>query len=87
MTKMSDEELTQLVRDWWNAADEDDRRWSIYYSQTDIDDYSWVWFIQMMLKIPGYDCNHISNEQREFCRHICCDILGKLTEPLFNKSL
>ena len=87
MTKMSDKELTKLVRDWWNKASTDDRRWSIYYTQCDIDDYSWVWFVERFIKLPGFNSNDYDADQSDYCAHICCDILGKLTEPLFNKPL
>ena len=87
MTKMSDKELTKLVRDWWNKASTDDRRWSIYYTQHDIDEYSWVFFVEHFLKLPGFKADDYTDEQGDLCAHICCDILCKLTEPLFNKPL
>jgi len=88
MTKMSDNELTKLVSDWWNnKASPNDRRWSIYYTQCDIDDYSWVYFVENFLKLPGFNSNDYDADQADYCAHICCDILGKLTEPLFNKPL
>ena len=87
MTNMTDEELTNIVRKWWNGTTSETRRCAIYYTQKDIDDYSWVFFVEHFLKLPGFNSNDYEEEQSDFCAHVCCDILGKLTEPLFNKSL
>lgn len=88
LTIMSDDELKRIVREWWNnKASPDDRRCSIYYTQHDIDDYSWVWFVENFLKLPGFNSNDYDAEQSDFCAHVCCDILGKLTERFFTKNL
>lgn len=84
---MTDTKLKQIVRLWWNNASADARRWSIYYSQYDIDEYSWVFFVEHFLKLPGFNAEDYTDEQGDFCKHVCCDILKDLTAPLFAKSL
>lgn len=83
---MTDAELTELIRKWWNNANDSDRRWAIYYSMDSIDEYSYVWFVAKDLGIPGYNPEHYTNEQRDFCYHVC-DILKNMTAGLISKSL
>lgn len=84
---MTDIDLTKLVRDWWNNASPDARRESIYYTQTDIDEYSWVFFVEHCLKLLRFNADDYTDEQGDFCKHVCCDILYGLTESLFNNTL
>lgn len=84
---MTDAELIKIVRDWWNNASPGARRESIYYTQADIDEYSWVFFVEHFLKLPGFKADDYTDEQGDLCAHICCDILYGLTESLFNKLL
>ena len=83
---MTDTELAELIRKWWNNADEYTRRWAIYYSLEDIDDYSYVWFVARNLEIPGFNPEHYTNEQRDFCAHVC-EVLKNMTRKLILQSL
>ncbi len=86
-SEMTDIYLTKLVRYWLNKASPGSRRESIYYTQTDIDEYSWVFFVEHFLKLPGFNADDYTDKQGNLCAHICCDILYGLTESLFNKPL
>ena len=83
---MTDTEITDLIRKWWNAADDYTRRWAIYYSLEDIDDYSYVWFVARNLEIPGFNPENYTNEHRDFCSHVC-KILKDMTSKLISQSL
>ena len=84
-TIMSDDELKQLLKDWWKKADDEARRWAIYYSISG-DEYNDVWFVGKELGLPGFDPNHYDSKQADFCEHVC-DLLKNMTAPLLTKSL
>ena len=83
---MTDTEIAELIRKWWNNADEYTRRWAIYYSLEDIDDYSYVWFVARNLEIPGYNPEHYTNEQRDFCAHVC-EVLKDMTRAMLARNI
>ena len=83
---MTDTEIAELLRKWWNNAADRERRWAIYYSMDSIDEYSYVWFVANDLKIPSFRPEHYTDEQRDFCYHVC-DILKGMTRKLISQSL
>jgi len=83
---MTDTEITELIRKWWNAADDFTRRWAIYYSMDDIDEYNYIWFVARNLEIPGFDPENYTDKQMDFCCHVC-DILKDMTSKLISQSL
>ena len=86
-SKLPDDELERIVREWWKTADEDDRRWAIYYTLTGVSDDCWVEFVANHLNLPGVDPRKYDSKQSDFCKHVCCDIMGGLTKKFFTKPL